>query len=368
MPDLGKGDGSTAEAASRIGLPGGLLRFPREYGAVLKSVVKLAAAMLKAPCLLWLLSDDGAWLRLAASACPGPELSPGAEVGSGAPARGLRADPVPQYPPDLRLPAGEGLPARILGSGQPLFLPQVPPDDLGMLIDRDRGLFPGLSGLRSLLLVPLPGGVRPLGLLGAARVAPARRFTETHRRRLAEFAGQAAQAISVARLYEDNLSRLETLTALYASAGKLSHNLDPEQLARDVTRTCVEVLGAALAWVGRAEPDGSVRILTHHPARIGYPLLLRLRWDETPEGQGPTGRAIRRGFPEVVADVADLPPDDPVRRRLEAEGFRCAGAAAHGAAAGPGVRGAGGHGAAGDPRPRPGRVAPGVRPLPAAAP
>ena len=166
----------------------------------------------------------------------------------------------------------------------------------------------------------------PLGLLGAARVAPDRPLSARQRGCLEEFAGQAAQAIAVARLYEDNLRRLETLTALYASASKLSHNLGPERLSTDIARTCVEVFGAALAWVGRAEPDGSVRILAHHPARNGYPLHLTVRWDEAPEGQGPTGRAIRRGFPEVVGDITDLPPDDPMRRRLEAGGFRCAGA------------------------------------------
>ncbi|MDR7471009.1 MAG: GAF domain-containing protein [Armatimonadota bacterium] len=325
MPDSGQGDGSSATAASRAAPPGSLLRFPPEYGAVLNGVVEQAAAMLKAPCVLWLLSDDGAWLRLAASAGPGPEVAR-AEVISGAPARGEPAAPLPQRPPDLRLPAGEGLPAQVLSSAQPLFLPKVPADDIGMLTDPARGLFPGLSGLRSLLLVPLPGRARPLGLLGAARAAPARPFTERHRRCMEKFAGQAAQAISVARLYEDNLRRLESLTALYASAAKLSHNLDLERLVRDVTRTCVDVFGAALAWVGRAEPDGSVSILAHHPARSRYPLLLTVRWDETPEGQGPTGRAIRRGFPEVVADIEDLPSEGPIRRRLEAEGFRCAGA------------------------------------------
>ncbi len=277
---------------------------------MLNEVTQHVARTLRASCVLWLLSEDRGWLNPAAASHPDPDTLARLQERLAA----------------VRHPVSQGPAARVLQSGQAVLLTDLPAEDARTLADPDCGLFPGLSGVHSVMLAPLRVEHRTVGILGAARDGPGRPFTANDRRLLEDQAGRAALIVSAARLYNDNLRRLETLTALYASAGKLSHNLDLEQLARDITRTCVEVFGAALAWVGRAEPDGSVRILAHHPVRIGYPLLLRVRWDETPEGQGPSGRAIRRGFPEVVADVADLPPDDPVRRRLEAEGFRSAGA------------------------------------------
>ncbi len=302
--------GHQPHAEAMAGFPQSPGEFPREYQAMVNDVAQHVARTLRASCVLWLLSDDREWLNPTAASHPDPDALARLQERLAA----------------SRHPVSQGPAARVLQSGQTVLLTNVLPDDARTLADPDSGLFPGLSRIRSVLLAPLRAEHRTVGILGAAREAPGRAFTANDRRLLEDQAGRAALIVSAVRLYDDNLRRLETLTALYASAGKLSHNLDLERLARDITRTCVEVFGAALAWVGRAEPDGSVRILTHHPARNGYPLQLALRWDETPEGQGPTGRAIRRGFPEVVADVTGLPPDDPVRQRLEAGGFRCAGA------------------------------------------
>ncbi len=126
------------------------------------------------------------------------------------------------------------------------------------------------------------------------------------------------------RAEEEIVQQLETLTALYASATKLSRSLDLQQLGGDVTRSCVEVFGTRLAWLGRAEPDGRVQPLAYFPQQVQYGRYAPPRWDDSPEGQGISGRAIRTGFPVVMGDLTT----DPIFARSKwreaalAEGFR----------------------------------------------
>src|SRR5439155_1166630 len=119
--------------------------------------------------------------------------------------------------------------------------------------------------------------------------------------------------------------QLETLTALYATAQKLSQSLDLDQLAHYVVETAVKTFGARFAWIGHAEPGGAIRRLAHWPNRDEYLRDFAPRWDESPAGQGPSGRAIRSGFPVVVDDVAS---DASLIRRdiLVSLGLKSAGA------------------------------------------
>lgn len=97
------------------------------------------------------------------------------------------------------------------------------------------------------------------------------------------------------------VEQLQILTALYAGAQQLAESLELETVARRIVRSCVEIFGVQLAWLGLAEEDGTVRVVDQYPPDHPYPAQIRVRWDETPEGQGPTGNAIRTGFPQVSA-------------------------------------------------------------------
>lgn len=117
-------------------------------------------------------------------------------------------------------------------------------------------------------------------------------------------------------------NHLSMLNALYAGAHRLSESMDYADIAQSVTHLCVEILGVQLAWLGRAEADGSVSLLAQCPAESTYPRSISVRWDDTPQGQGATGRAIRQGSPffntEISAD-ANFPPWQDLART---EGFR----------------------------------------------
>jgi len=80
-------------------------------------------------------------------------------------------------------------------------------------------------------------------------------------------------------------------------------------------------LGHAMCWIGLAEADGSVRPAAAAGAEEGYLDQIRVRWDEGPEGHGPTGRALRTGLPQVCADISTDPVFAPWREEALRRGY-----------------------------------------------
>jgi PAS domain S-box-containing protein len=106
---------------------------------------------------------------------------------------------------------------------------------------------------------------------------------------------------------EERLQRqVEDLQALQDATARLAATLDQRTRAAEAVRTCVEVFGARLAWIGVAEDDGSVRPLACVPPEAVQTGILTVRWDDSPEGNSLAGRAIRSGAASVAAgDDAD---------------------------------------------------------------
>jgi len=124
-----------------------------------------------------------------------------------------------------------------------------------------------------------------------------------------ELIGVIETAFEISQRIAEDQSRhveekIKLLSALNNTAIKLSESLSPSDKAKEVVHTAGEVFGLTLAWLGYAEKDGTVRLLAHYPEEISYPLDITVRSDETPEGQGPAGRAIRSGLPQIVQDVS----------------------------------------------------------------
>nr|WP_241243666.1 GAF domain-containing protein [Caldicellulosiruptor changbaiensis] len=127
--------------------------------------------------------------------------------------------------------------------------------------------------------------------------------------------GIAHDITKIKEAEKQKLKRLHLLEILYSATQRFSESLNLEQVAYEVTRTCVENLGASLAWIGRAEVDGTVTVLYQYPNDHPYPKNINVRWDDTPEGQGPTGIAIRTGVPQIVEDIASYPKFEPWRMK-----------------------------------------------------
>lgn len=123
--------------------------------------------------------------------------------------------------------------------------------------------------------------------------------------------GIAHDITKIKEVEEQKLKRLRLLEILFNATQKFSESLDLEKVAYEVTQTCVEDLGASLAWIGYAQPDGKVTVLFQYPIEHPYPKNIIVRWDDTPEGQGPTGNAIRAGVPQIIEDTSNHPRFDP---------------------------------------------------------
>ena len=84
----------------------------------------------------------------------------------------------------------------------------------------------------------------------------------------------------------------------------------------------IVAMGYRICWVGLAEPDGTVRPVASRGFDEGYLESMRFRWDDAPEGGGPTGIAIRTRRPCVIHSIAENGLYAPWRQVALERGYR----------------------------------------------
>ncbi|EIW00616.1 PAS domain-containing protein [Thermoanaerobacter siderophilus] len=131
--------------------------------------------------------------------------------------------------------------------------------------------------------------------------------------------GIAHDITKIKEAEKQKLKRLHLLEILYNTTQKFSESLNLEKVAYEITRTCVEDLGASFAWIGRAEAGGKVTLLYQYPTEHPYTKDLNVRWDDALEGQVPTGVAIRTGIPQVIEDISADQRFEPWRMKALTE-------------------------------------------------
>ena len=103
---------------------------------------------------------------------------------------------------------------------------------------------------------------------------------------------------------EDKIhNQMKALSSLYQLSESLIRELTLIDRAKNVVRTAVESFSLSLAWLGQLQKDGSVSFVASYPEHSSYLSKIAVRWDESPEGQGPTGRAIRSGLPQITQNI-----------------------------------------------------------------
>ncbi len=87
---------------------------------------------------------------------------------------------------------------------------------------------------------------------------------------------------------------------------------DEDDLLREICRIVVHTGGYRMAWVGFAQDDAlrTVHPVTHEGVDTDYLHSLQISWGDNPQGQGPTGAAIRERRPMVIRDVLRDPACD----------------------------------------------------------
>ncbi|HEY6096878.1 MAG TPA: GAF domain-containing protein, partial [Candidatus Deferrimicrobium sp.] len=90
--------------------------------------------------------------------------------------------------------------------------------------------------------------------------------------------------------------RLEARFGLIAEVERsLVGVLEVEEVLSLVCGILSRAGGYRLAWVGGAEPDGTIRVECSAGGAAGFLQEVELRWDDTPSGQTPPGNALRTG-------------------------------------------------------------------------
>jgi PAS domain S-box-containing protein len=105
------------------------------------------------------------------------------------------------------------------------------------------------------------------------------------------------------------------LAVTNAARSALLYAGDERELPRRVCAEIVSVGGYVLAWIGYLSPerDQVVHPMAAAGAVTGYLDEIVVTRDDTPTGQGPMGRAIHTGLPQVVGDVRTDPSYAPWR-------------------------------------------------------
>ncbi len=178
------------------------------------------------------------------------------------------------------------------------------------------------SELGPWVIVPVRSEEGIIGVLALSRLRTRRPYTEEEVRLLEAVAEIGGTGIRRAQLYQDLHSQIETLKNLYEASAKFAESLDLQQLAADAVRICGETFGVQAAWLGRAEPDGTMRLFASYPVGMKFMREIVIRLGNSPGAQVASARALRTGRPAVTNDVTQSPHRPPWYEHVRAEGLR----------------------------------------------
>ncbi len=125
-------------------------------------------------------------------------------------------------------------------------------------------------------------------------------------------------------------ARVLQLNRLYRTLSEVNQAIvragDRQAVLRETCRILVDHGGFKMAWVGFKEEDGHVIPTASAGFEDGYLQKITIHWDDTPEGRGPTGTAIRENRPVVCDDCVKDTAFAPWRDAALARGYRSSGA------------------------------------------
>ncbi len=128
----------------------------------------------------------------------------------------------------------------------------------------------------------------------------------SHRMRFANRAAALAMFADITirkKAEAETRRRTAEISALYESAREQAASLSSSEIAAAVVRAAVERFGAQAAWLGHAEPDGTISLRAAYPDGAE---AVSARWDNRPQGTGASAEAVRRHAP-VVYPVDSTP-------------------------------------------------------------
>jgi signal transduction histidine kinase/CheY-like chemotaxis protein len=125
------------------------------------------------------------------------------------------------------------------------------------------------------------------------------------------------------RAEEALYQRADDLAALYEASQVFLGNLDTETIIESLCRLAVDRFGLKMVWVGLVvEGSFDVRPAFAYGFEEGYLESIRVTWDDSPTGRGPTGTAIRTGQATAMNHIERDRTYAPWREAAKARGYR----------------------------------------------
>ncbi len=116
--------------------------------------------------------------------------------------------------------------------------------------------------------------------------------------------------------------RVEEMAVLHEATRRFLELSDEQAILDTLCRFVVEGFWLKMAWTGLIREDDCA---VHPAAKAGFEdgflASVRMTWDETPTGSGPSGRAIRSGTPCVANDLRADSTYGPWRKEAKRRGY-----------------------------------------------
>ncbi len=128
-------------------------------------------------------------------------------------------------------------------------------------------------------------------------------------------------ADSLNNLIIESRTQAEQVLSLFNASNSIIGIKDSESLYRAICENALSILNLKFVWLGLKEPDFSVKPVAWAGMEEGYLSEIKVRWDDSPEGMGPTGRAIKTGMPQVINTLED-PVYKPWAEKALKRGYR----------------------------------------------
>lgn|GEM_PF-1809714 len=112
-------------------------------------------------------------------------------------------------------------------------------------------------------------------------------------------------ADSLNALITEVITQKEEVAGLFNASNSIMGIKDSEGLYKAICENTLSILNLKFVWLGLKESDFSVKPVAWAGIEEGYLSEIKVRWDDSPEGMGPTGRAIKTGMPQVINTIED---------------------------------------------------------------
>ncbi len=130
--------------------------------------------------------------------------------------------------------------------------------------------------------------------------------------------------ISETKKAQEELLRLNRiLDAQSKSSQAMMHSRNEQEYLNEICKIIIEDCGHAMVWVGYAQNDTqkSVKPVAHFGFDKGYIDQMNITWDDSENGNGPTGTAIKTGKPSICENMLTDPRFSPWKEAALKRGY-----------------------------------------------